>query len=68
MIIKKMGLTFKGNVSYTKDRPFNDYRYSINFNKLKKLGWKPEVKVEDEIENIIEWYKNNISRYPKRFC
>ena len=67
MIIKKMGLKFKGNVSYSKDRPFNDYRYSINFNKLKKLGWKPEVKVEDEIENIIEWYKNNISRYPKRF-
>ena len=49
------------------DRPFNDYRYSINFKKIMKLGWKPKVKVEDEIDNITQWYKKNIKRYPKRF-
>ena len=67
MIVKKMGASFNKNVGYTKDRLFNDARYSINISKIKKLGWKPTVKVEDEIENIIEWFKNNIHRYPKRF-
>ena len=30
-------------IEYVNDRPFNDKRYEINSNKLKKLGWKVEV-------------------------
>ena len=67
LILEKMGVSFNKNISYTKDRLFNDARYSININKIQKLGWTPTIKVEDEIENIIKWYKNNINRYPKRF-
>ena len=67
LIAKKMGVKFNKIVSYTKDRPFNDARYSVNISKIKKLGWRPTTKVEDEIENIIEWYKENLERYPKRF-
>jgi len=66
LIIKKMRLNFRGNIFFKSDRPFNDYRYSININKIKKLGWKPKIKVESEIENIIEWYKKNIHRYSNR--
>ena len=62
IILKKFGKKFKDVVRYTKDRPFNDFRYSINFNKIKKLGWKPKTRVEEEIENIIGWYKKNIKR------
>ena len=29
---------FNKFVKYVKDRPFNDYRYSLNFNKIMKLG------------------------------
>ena len=50
-----------------KDRPFNDFRYSVDFRKIKKLGWKPKVKVEDKIFEINNWYKKNISRFKKRF-
>ena len=67
LIIKKMNASFHTSVEYTNDRPFNDYRYSIDFRKIMNLGWKPTVKVEEQIENIIEWYKENIERYPKRF-
>ena len=67
LITKKMRASFDKNVGYTKDRLFNDFRYSVDFKKIMKLGWKPKVRVEDEIENIIEWYKDNIERYPKRF-
>ena len=67
IITKKMKVDFKKNISFTKDRPFNDFRYSIDYNKIKALGWTPKIKVEDKIQEIIEWYKNNINRYPKRF-
>jgi dTDP-glucose 4,6-dehydratase len=30
-------------IEYVNDRPFNDKRYEINSDKLKKLGWKVEV-------------------------
>ncbi len=66
MITKSMNMNFNKFISFTKDRPFNDYRYSVNFNKIKKLGWKPTIKVEDKISEIIDWYKKNIKRYPNR--
>ncbi len=67
IIAKENGKNFKKNTKFIKDRPFNDFRYSVNFNKLKKLGWKPLVKVEDKISEINIWYKNNINRFKKRF-
>tara|TARA_B110000093_G_scaffold126572_1_gene135477 strand:- start:1173 stop:1340 length:168 start_codon:yes stop_codon:yes gene_type:complete len=30
-------------IEYVNDRPFNDKRYEINSDKLKKLGWNVEV-------------------------
>lgn len=34
---------FNENIEYINDRPFNDKRYDINSDKLKKLGWKVKV-------------------------
>ena len=33
----------KQKIEFFGDRPFNDVRYYLNFDKLCKLGWKPEV-------------------------
>ena len=30
--------------------------------KLKALGWKPEIKVEEGIKKTYEWYKENIGK------
>ena len=43
-------------VKLIKDRNFNDCRYSVNCDKLKKLGWKQEIDFEDGIKRTIEWY------------
>jgi len=59
LILNKFGLKFNDNVKYVKDRPFNDYRYSININKIKKLKWRPKHKLEDKISLVIDWYKKN---------
>jgi len=40
------------------DRPFNDVRYFLNFNKLLALGWKPEMSYEEGLKRTVEFYKN----------
>lgn len=37
----------------------HDFRYSINSDKLKKLGWKPQRKFKEELKNTVDWYLNN---------
>ncbi len=46
-------------VSFVRDRLGHDFRYSINCDKVKKLGWEPSYKFEDAMEKTIEWYKDN---------
>ena len=41
------------------DRLFNDARYSINYNKIKKLGWKPTKILNKSLEEICNWTKIN---------
>ena len=67
IIADQNNISYYENIKYVKDRPFNDFRYSVNFVKIKKLGWKPKVKVEDKIFEINNWYKKNINRFKKRF-
>tara|TARA_Y100000389_G_scaffold153040_1_gene153172 strand:- start:13511 stop:15412 length:1902 start_codon:yes stop_codon:yes gene_type:complete len=45
---------FKENIKFIEDRPFNDKRYYISNEKLKKLGWNITIKFEDGIKNLIE--------------
>ena len=66
LIAKINNLDFQKYSYHVKDRPFNDFRYSINFNKIKKLKWKPKYTLEDKIIEINNWYKKNINNYKKR--
>ena len=49
----------KGKIKYVSDRPGHDVRYSINSEKLLKLGWKPEYNFEEALKLTVEWYINN---------
>ena len=40
-------------------REGQDVRYSLDDSKLRALGWVPEKNFDDELENIVEFYKNN---------
>ena len=48
-------------LEFVPDRPGHDFRYAIDFTKLKNLGWKPKKIFSEEIENIVDWYLNNKS-------
>ncbi len=50
-------------IKFVKDRPYNDKRYSISSNKIRKLGWRPKSTLMVDLLDIIEWYKNNIQLF-----
>ena len=50
-------------IKFVKDRPYNDRRYSIDINKIRKLGWRPKNTLIDELPDIIRWYINNIKLF-----
>lgn len=39
------------------DRPFNDHRYRLNWDKMRALGWQPQVPFEDGLRSTIQWYR-----------
>jgi dTDP-glucose 4,6-dehydratase len=55
-ILKSKNINAK--IKFIKDRIGHDKHYSISFNKLKKLGWKPEFNFDNELHNTVNWYVN----------
>lgn len=54
--IKPKKQSYKKLIKFVKDRPGHDFRYSINSNKLKKLGWNYELNFNYGIKKTIDWY------------
>lgn len=46
-------------ISFVKDRPGHDRRYSLDSAKLMKLGWKPQADFDAAIEKTVRWYLDN---------
>jgi dTDP-glucose 4,6-dehydratase len=45
-------------IDYNVNRNGQDVRYSLDDSKLKSLGWIPKYKFDEEINNIVRYYKN----------
>jgi dTDP-glucose 4,6-dehydratase len=46
-------------IKYVQDRPGHDFRYSLNWDCIRKLGWKPKMKFEEGIKRTVDWYLAN---------
>lgn len=44
-------------IVYVEDRHFNDKRYWIESEPLKKLGWKQRVSFDEGLKTTIDWFK-----------
>ena len=42
-------------IEYIDDRPFNDYRYSVNPEKLKLLGWRESENFDEKLYELIQF-------------
>lgn len=50
-------------IAYVEDRPFNDGRYAVNWDKMTALGWEPKIQLEDQMPELIEWYVERANRW-----
>jgi dTDP-glucose 4,6-dehydratase len=50
-------------IQFVKDRKGHDFRYSLNFDKLSRLGWYPEYgdmdMMMEGLQETVEWFKKS---------
>ena len=46
----------KGWIQHTKNRAFNDRRYAVDGNKLRKLGWTQRTSFDEALAITVDWY------------
>lgn len=65
LLIAKLGQD-ESLIERVEDRLGHDYRYAIDFSKIKnELGWQPTVSFEEGLDRTIEWYKSNKNWWSK---
>lgn len=52
----------KDMIDFVTDRPGHDFRYRLDSNKIRQLGWKPQMKFKEGIVKTVEWYKRILLR------
>jgi dTDP-glucose 4,6-dehydratase len=63
--VKQLIKIYTGDDDYEKyldlttTRPGMDVRYALDDSKLRSLGWKAEAVFEEELVNVVNYYKNN---------
>lgn len=48
-------------ISHVADRPGHDFCYAISRDKIKQLGWEPQVGFDSALGETVRWYQNNAS-------
>lgn len=46
-------------IKFVSDRPGHDFRYSLDWEKIRSMGWKPGIEFEDGLKQTVDWYVSN---------
>jgi dTDP-glucose 4,6-dehydratase len=57
-ILRRLSLP-ESMIEHVPDRPGHDFRYSLNCEKIHRLGWRPLVPFQEGLQKTIDWYKSN---------
>ena len=60
LISKMQNISFNKLCKTDVDRIGKDRAYKLNFDKLKKLNWKPKVKLKDGLLMTQKWIETNL--------
>jgi dTDP-glucose 4,6-dehydratase len=44
-------------IAFVPDRPGHDFRYGVSSDRLRSLGWAPEVSFDDGLAETVAWYR-----------
>ena len=59
LIVKAVG--FSGEVLFDASKPDGTPRKLIDVAKLHSLGWKHNIEIEEGVQKLFSWYKNDLS-------
>lgn len=59
-IIKILGEK-SDSIEFIEDRKGHDFRYSLNYEKIAKIGFSAQINFEEGLTDTIDWYKANQS-------
>jgi dTDP-glucose 4,6-dehydratase len=66
-ICELLGMNKEEWINFIPDpRPNHDFRYALNTEKIKKLGFQPEFDIYKQFKETVEWYLNNKFWWMKR--
>ena len=46
-------------IEHVTDRPGHDRRYSLSSQKVRALGWEPQVRFQEGLDETVSWYREN---------
>jgi dTDP-glucose 4,6-dehydratase len=46
-------------LEHVEDRKGHDRRYSLSSDKVRALGWEPQVRLDEGLEGTVAWYRDN---------
>lgn len=46
-------------IKYVDDRKGHDRRYSLSSDKVRALGWEPQMRFDDGLPATVDWYRDN---------
>jgi dTDP-glucose 4,6-dehydratase len=49
-------------IAFVEDRPGHDFRYSMVWDRLRGLGWEPEVPFDRGLEETLAWFREHSGR------
>jgi len=64
MILRYLNKPFN-LIKFVYDRPGHDFRYAMDWTKIRNLGWEPEIQFEKGLISTINWYLNNENWWQK---
>ena len=59
---KRNNFDYLNLIKFVEDRPGHDFRYSINSNKSRKIGWKVKNTFNDSLIKTINFYEKDLSK------
>jgi dTDP-glucose 4,6-dehydratase len=46
-------------IAFVNDRPAHDRRYSVNSERLSRLGWSPRTSLDEGLARTFDWYRTH---------
>jgi dTDP-glucose 4,6-dehydratase len=50
----------ESQITFVPDRPGHDFRYGVSSERVRGLGWRPEIGFEDGLAETVAWYRDHL--------